>query len=227
MRLLRNDAATPTTRVIRVALDGEAYSYRGGQAAWVGVDAQQRTPYSIASAPYESGANGYLEFLVKVDGSTRFGSGVTGLEPGIPLVISPAFGRFGFPSDPGDSPLLFVGGGTGIAPLRSILLEHLHSHSHQRPPALIYSARSPQEFAYAEEFLEFADSGRLNLTLTLTGDAQDWRHARGRAGEGHLAELVTPQTLCFVCGPPSMVTDVPRALVRLGVPRGQIVTEDW
>jgi ferredoxin-NADP reductase len=33
--------------------------------------------------------------------------------------------------------------------------------------------------------------------------------------------------MAFICGPPSMVTDIPQALMRLGVPREQIRTEDW
>jgi ferredoxin-NADP reductase len=63
--------------------------------------------------------------------------------------------------------------------------------------------------------------------LTLTGDAADWRHARGRAGADHLAALATPKTMCFICGPPSMVIDVPQALMTLGIPRDHIRTENW
>lgn len=226
MRLLSNEAVTPTTRAIRVGLDGAAFTYKAGQAAAVGVGTDQLTPYSIASAPHETALHGYLEFLVKVDGSTRFGSQVADLAPGIPIAVTPARGRFGLPPEASKHRLLFIAGGTGIAPLRSMIHEHLHDHPRDRP-ALVYSARTPEEFAYAEELRRLADAGALDLTLTLTGDAQEWRHARGRAGDRHLADLATPRTLCFICGPPSMVTDVPQALMRLGVPREQILTEDW
>jgi ferredoxin-NADP reductase len=226
VRLLSNVAATPTTRAIRLAVPSTGFSYQAGQAAAVGVDERQLTPYSIASAPAETSAEGFLEFLVKVDGSTRFGSQVSGLQRDDEIVVGPARGRFCLPHDVGKQPLLFIAGGTGIAPLRSMIRQHLHDGGHGRP-ALVYSARTPEEFAYAEELRDLADVGRLDLTLTLTGDAREWRHARGRAGDRHLADLATPRTLCFICGPPAMVTDVPEALVRLGVPRDRIVTEDW
>ena len=227
MRLLSNALATPTSRIVRVTLDGAPFPYRAGQAASLAVDAgEPGTPYSIASAPSETAATGYLEFLVKVDGTSRFGARVAQLEPGLPLIVSRAVGRFAVPDNVSRHPLLFIAGGTGIAPLRSMLLECLHA-GRRDPIALVYSARTPEEFAYLDELRNLDASGKLDLTLTLTGDAKEWRHARGRAGDRHLADLATPRTLCFICGPPSMVTDVPQALMRLGIPREQICTEDW
>lgn len=228
MRLVSNDAATPTTRVVRVALDGSPFIYRAGQAALLGLhENEARTPYSIASSPYETAADGHLEFLIKVDGGSRFGAIVPALQPGLRIFVSPAGGRFGLPPEAVKSPLLFVGGGTGVAPLRSMILDVIHEGRAERPPALVYSARSPEEFAYADQLRVLHDAGKLKLILTLTGDARDWRHARGRAGAEHLADLATPRTLCFICGPPAMVTDLPQALMALGVPRQQIKTEDW
>jgi len=227
VRLHTNLPATPTTRIVRVALDGVAFDYQAGQAASIAVQpSEPGTPYSIASAPSETAATGQIEFLVKVDGSTRFGARVARLEPGLPLLIGGAGGRFIVPADAARHPLLFIAGGTGIAPLRSMILECLHQGG-RRNIALVYSARTPEEFAYLDEFRRLDAAGKIALTLTLTGDAKDWRHARGRAGDNHLADLATPSTLCFICGPPAMVTDVPQALIRLGVPQSQIRTEDW
>jgi len=226
VRLLTNHIATPTTRAIRVALDGAPFSYRAGQAAAIGRVGDLLTPYSIACAPSDTERDGYLEFLVKVDGSNRFGALVTALEAGTELQVTPASGGFTIPASATGHPLLFIAGGTGIAPLRSMIREYLRQSPAARP-ALVYSARTPEEFAYGEEFRALADEGRLDLTLTLTGDAREWRHARGRAGDHHLAELATAKTVCFICGPPAMVVDVPEALVRLGVPRNQIRTENW
>ncbi len=227
MRLLSNALATPTTRIVRVALDGATFPYRAGQAASIAVDpGEPGTPYSIASAPAETAVTSYLEFLVKVDGTSRFGARVAQLQPGLPLLVSGASGRFAVGDDASRQPLLFIAGGTGIAPLRSMIHDCFHG-GRRDPIALVYSARSPEEFAYLDELRNLDAAGKLALTLTLTGDAKEWRHARGRAGDRHLADLATPQTRCFICGPPSMVTDVPQALIRLGVPREQIRTEDW
>ena len=209
-----------------MALDGAPFTYRAGQAASIAVGpGEPATPYSIASAPAETAATGYLEFLVKVDGN-RFGARIGSLQPGIPLVLSQAMGRFTLPASAVEHPLLFIAGGTGIAPLRSMLVELLSGGRHGRI-ALVYSARTPEEFAYLDELRALDEAGQLALTLTLTGEAQDWRHARGRAGDRHLADLCSSETMAFICGPPSMVTDIPQALMKLGVPREQIKTEDW
>ncbi len=226
MRLLTNEPATPTSRVIRIAIDDAPFPYRAGQAAAVGTEGGQLTPYSIASAPYETEEGGFLEFLVKVDGSTRFGSQVAGLAPGTPLQVASATGGFGLPPDAPEHPLLFVAGGTGIAPVRSMLLQAIHIDKHHRP-VLLFSARTPDEFAFVNEFHALQDAGRLSLHLTLTGVATDWIHSRGRAGRQHLEQLIVPDLLCFVCGPPAMVREVGSTLENLGISGHQIRTERW
>lgn len=226
MRLLSNKPATATTRRIRLALDGAPFRYRAGQAASLAAGPGESTPYSIASAPHETAREDWLEFLIKVDGSTRFGAVIDGLDRDTPVRVEGPMGNFTLPDLSPGVPLLFIAGGTGIAPLRSMILEKIHA-AKQGSLALVYSARTPEEFAYLDELRGLADGGRLALTLTLTGDAEDWRHARGRTGAHHLSDLVTPQTLAFVCGPPAMVAELPAALVSLGLPRDRVRTEDW
>ena len=226
VHLVTKEAATPTTRLIRVALDGASYPYRAGQAASVSTEAGQHTPYSIASAPYETDEGGFLQFLVKVDGSTRFGSQVAGLSPGAAVHVQPPTGGFGLPSDAPEHPLLFIAGGTGIAPVRSMLMQAIHIDKLHRP-TLLFSARTPDEFAFVNEFHALQDAGKLTLILTLTGDTPEWRHARGRASRDHLATLLAPEMLYFVCGPPAMVSELPSMLTGLGVRDDQIRTERW
>ena len=226
MRLLSNEVATPSTRVVRLGLAGAPYTYRAGQAASLGLTADDRlTPYSFASAPHDTAEHGYVEFLVKVDGSSRFGAIVSDLRPGTAVFVSPAGGAFQLPPAI-DGPLLFIAGGTGIAPMRSMMREAIFLEPERRL-ALIYSARTPAEFAYLDEFRDLADQGKIALTLTLTGNSKDWLHARGRAGVEHLEGLATANTLCFVCGPPAMVTELPKALLSIGVPPDHIRTEGW
>ena len=225
VRLLSNELETPTTRRIRLALDGAPFLYRAGQAAALTMGGTA-TPYSIASAPGETSRHGWLEFLVKVDGSSRFGALVDHLDVGANVTLEGPVGAFTLDRVAGDVPILFIAGGTGIAPLRSMIVEALET---KRPGklSLVYSSRTPDEFAYLAELRALAAEGRLSLTLTLTGEAVEWTHARGRAGAAHIADLLQPSTTAFVCGPPAMVADIPAALVSLGVPREQIVTENW
>jgi ferredoxin-NADP reductase len=226
VRLLSNEPETPTTRRVRLGVDGISFSYRAGQAASLAAGSAEPTPYSIASAPYETARHGWLEFLVKVDGSSRFGAIVETLPPGAHIKVGGPAGNFVLPDLSDDVPLVFIAGGTGIAPMRSMILEALHL-GHRGTRSLVYSARTPGEFAYLEELRGLAEKRQLALTLTLTGEVEEWAHARGRARAEHLSELVSPGAMAFVCGPPAMVADLPPALVALGLPRDRIRTDDW
>ena len=223
--MLSNERETPTTRRLRLALDGERFVYRAGQAASLAAGGPP-TPYSIASCPSETRQYGWLEFLVKVDGSNRFGAIVDGLRPAAAVALDGPIGGFTLERVAAAAPLLFIAGGTGIAPLRSMIREAI-DRGDRGPLALLYSNRTPEEFAYRDELTQLASEGRLTLSLTLTGDARDWTHARGRAGISHLAELVCPGSAAFICGPPAMVAEVPVALQSLGISPERIITEGW
>ncbi|HEX6464183.1 MAG TPA: FAD-dependent oxidoreductase [Vicinamibacterales bacterium] len=225
MRLLANEPETPTTRRIRLALDGQSFSYHAGQAASLSVGGEP-TPYSMASAPAETESLEWLEFLVKADGSTRFGAAVEELAPDTHVDVRGPVGSFTARGVAPEAPMLFIAGGTGIAPLRSMIHQAVHDR-HAGPLWLVYSARTPNEFAYLADFQALARGGRLGLTLTLTGPADDWLHARGRTGTAHLSDHVRDGTVAFVCGPPAMVAEVPLALESLGVARDRIRTENW
>jgi NAD(P)H-flavin reductase len=138
-------------------------------------------------------------------------------------------GSFGFPDDVREQQCLFVAGGTGIAPLRAMIVEAFSRPQPQGRLHLLYSARTPADFAYLPELRRYAREGRLDLALAATREVPPrWRGHRGRITAAQLATLVeTPETLCYVCGPAAMVDDVPRMLVGLGVERGRIRIEDW
>jgi ferredoxin-NADP reductase len=93
----------------------------------------------------------------------------------------------------------------------------------------VQSGRSPSELAYANEFRALAARGHIHLVETVTREAPDsWQGIRGRIGRAQLEAAMTgPQPLCFVCGPDSLVEDVPRLLNQLGVPASRIYTEHW
>lgn len=226
LKVSANRAATPTSRIVRVGLAGAQFPYEAGQAAWVAATPDgEFTPYSIASSPEETAQLGSVEFLVKIDGSTRFGARANSLRRGDRVVLRGPVGSFVFPGRPAEQRFLFIAGGTGIAPLRS-MIRHALDAGVAGSLRLLYSARSPSEFAYLSEFRALDRQGALDLRLTLTGEETRWRHARGRIDAALLAPLVNgPDTLAFVCGPPSMLSDVTQTLETMGVSRDRIRTE--
>jgi len=220
-------AATPRARLVRLDLDGQAFDYAAGQAAMIGPHGQpERRPYSMASAAEDARRDGCLEFLVGSDDGGEPGPHLA-LAPGALVDVDGPLGAFTFPSDPVERRFVFIAGGTGIAPLRA-MLHHALAIPH-RDIGLFYSARTPDDFAFESEFRALARSGDIALRQTVTR-AQEmvWSGARGRIDRAALSELVhDPATLCFVCGPPALVADMPAVLGELGIPRSRIRMEEW
>jgi ferredoxin-NADP reductase len=221
--------ATPSSSTVHLDLDGAAFHYRAGQVAALGPErSAEQIPYSITSAPEETERNGSIEFLVKTDSAGRWGTHFEPLRRGSRLSVRGPAGSFTFPDVPREHRFLFIAGGTGIAPLRSMIRHAVLSRQPGRI-RLLYSARTPHDFAYLPELRGMARRGEIGLSLTATREMTPrWRGARGRIVAAQLSALVEdPATLCFVCGPASMVAEVPLMLRELGVDRTRILLEDW
>jgi ferredoxin-NADP reductase len=95
---------------------------------------------------------------------------------------------------------------------------------------VLYSARTPTDFAYADELRHLGLSGRISLhcTVTRSDDGAGWTGGRGRFGHDTLRAVVAGGAAqCFVCGPQSMVHDAQRLLETAGVSRDRITVEEW
>ncbi len=213
---------TPRTVLLRLDTAGRAFPFDAGQAVTAGLaDRPARKPYAIACAPTLAARLQMIELLVQVDPLSPEPH-LEEVVAGSVLEVEGPFGSVTLPPAPGAAPLLFVAGGTGIAPLRAMLWEAL-----LRTPAasttLVYSARTHDDLAFAEEFSALQEAGRLHLHLTTTRDAVA-PGARGRIDRALLRRaLPAPDAFCFVCGPDGFVRDMSAALASLGVPPGRLV----
>jgi NAD(P)H-flavin reductase len=221
--------ATPRAQIIRLDLQAEPFAYHAGQAAFLHPDrVAKRRPYSIASAPEQTLTTGLLEFLVQTDVDGLQGVPADVIQPGALVRLEGPIGSFQFPDHPPERHFLFIAGGTGIAPLHSMLWHALLAERGGRI-TLIYSVRSPEELAYLHEFEELAAAGRIDFHHTVTRAASEgWPGRQGRIDTAYLRPLIAPgDTLCFLCGPPALVGEIPALLQDLGVQPRQIVMEQW
>jgi NAD(P)H-flavin reductase len=219
--------ATPRARIARLNLGGHAFDYAPGQAVSIAAHGQDnRRPYSIAVPPEDAKRDGWLELLIGVNAEGTPGAHLT-LEPGQLVDVDGPLGSFTFPPAPYERRFVFIAGGTGIAPLRAMMRRALHLPHHNI--GLFYSVRTPDEFAYEQELRSLAQAGEIELRQTVTRAADtDWTGPRGRLNREALEELVhDPATLCFVCGPPALVDEMPRILAEMGIPRERIKIEEW
>jgi ferredoxin-NADP reductase len=218
---------TPLTRLIRVDLGTRPFVFQAGQAALIGTHGQtERRPYSIASSPDDAVRHHRLEFLVKVDAMGTIGPHLAAVQPGSRIDFEGPTGAFTLGTAPAPA-YLFVAGGTGISPLRA-MLRHLIATDAGVPLSVLYSARVPEEFAFRQEFERLARRGLIQLQLTVTGQTDAWDGVRGRIAMETLERaLPSKDAVCYLCGPPAMVEDVPPLLRLLGVPSSQVRTEEW
>jgi ferredoxin-NADP reductase len=194
--------------------------HRAGQHVDVRLTAedgyQTQRSYSIASAPEDE----HLVLTVeRLDGGEVSPYLTETVQPGDDLELrGPVGGYFVWEESLG-GPLLLVGGGSGVVPLRSMLRYHRASGS-DLPARLLYSARTQADLIYQRELSAF------DTTITLT--REHWAGRTGRVDRKMLDEVAWPATdrpLVYVCGPTGFVEGVADALVALGHDASRVRTE--
>ncbi|MCA3135014.1 MAG: oxidoreductase [Rhodocyclaceae bacterium] len=186
-----------------------------------------RRPYSIASAPGAAETELLVESLPGGEVSPWF---VDVAAPGDTFEVKgPLGGVFLWrPEDRG--PLLLAGGGSGIAPLLSMVRERA-ARAPGMPTLLLYSVRRFEEAAYPEELdaLERADPALRVVIATTRGPAERPGDHEGRFDERAVAEQLArwghSPLRALVCGPTAFVEAVTGTLLGAGVPASRILAE--
>ena len=225
--LARVDNASPRLRLLSIDMTDHPFEYLAGQAVMMGPrGAAARRPFSIACSPERAADTRTLELLIAMEGGSEDLQWATA---GALVDIDGPVGTFTFPATIDQPRLLFVAGGTGIAPVRAMLDHALRVHPSERI-SLLYSTRRADEFVFIDEFRAHERDGRLELHQTVTReDGTPWTGKRGRIGRSHFAAVLhePASTLCFICGPSPLVNDSAAALREHGVPAALIRTEGW
>ncbi len=214
---------TPTIKTFRVTLDDpgamESLEFNPGQVAQLSVFGSGEATFVINSPPTRKD---YLQFSVMRVGEVT--TALHGLRVGDQLGVRAPLGNwFPFEEMKGKD-IVFIGGGIGMAPLRTLLLHMLDKREDYGDISVIYGARSPQDLCYSYEFEEWRSLG-ANLTLAVDHEHPDWN---GRVGfvPSVLAEEApsSHNTVAVTCGPPIMIKFVLKGLKELDFDDEQIVT---
>ena len=177
---------------------------------------QAQRSYSIASAPEDEHLVLTVERLDEGEVSPYL---TDELRPGDELELrGPIGGYFVWRQSLG-GPLLLVGGGSGVVPLRA-MLRHRRALGSDVPARLLYSARTQADLIYRAELDGF------DTIVTLT--REQWAGRTGRVDRALLEEVTWPpadRPLVYVCGPTGFVEAVADALVAIGHDASRIRTE--
>jgi propane monooxygenase reductase subunit len=217
VEVVANEPVTHDMRHLVVRLvEPEEIKYFPGQYLDFRVPGHDATrSFSMATTPNREGR---FEFVIRIyPGGLFSGLLADGIEPGDRLAVEGPFGSFRLRE--GTAPLLFVGGGAGIAPLLA-LLRSMAERGIDRPVTFYYGARTRRDLPFEEEFTKLA--GQLpGLTfvpaLSDSSEDDDWDGERGL-----ITDVVSRRETdlsgvdAYVCGPPPMVEAAVVTLERLG-----------
>lgn len=160
-------------------------------------------------------------------------------KPGDKVTISGPYGEFLLPkNDPDNVEYIFVGGGAGMAPLRSHIMQLFKTLKTGRKVSFFYGARALVEAFYLEDFAEIEKefpNFKFYLALDRPDPAADAAGVKYTAGfvhnvmyETYLKDHETPEDIkYFMCGPPMMVASVNKLLDSLGVPPENVLYDNF
>ena len=225
MRIVRRYNLTHDVRFFQVrpleASRALALSYKPGQFMMLSNPGVGEAPFSISSTPSRPGL---LEFCIRESGQLT--SSLFRMKENDAIGVRGPYGN-GFPLDrlKGKNLIITVGG-LGVAPLRSLLQYALDNRDDFEEIYFLYGAKSPGEMIFRKEFLDMRERQDLHCLLTVDKDDTDkWPANVGlvTALFKQLKGIDPKNTFAATCGPPVMYRFVLQELLRLKIPKHQIL----
>jgi ferredoxin-NADP reductase len=220
--------ATPSIRVVRLAIADPAFRFLPGQWVDLGVDVDG-TPhtagYSITTSPVHDGT---IELAIKASARHPVARWVHArAQVGDRVRVSQGQGPFVYLPEMSDNVVL-IGGGVGVTPLIAIF-RHVRDAKLPTRTHLLYSVSDSREILFRDELEAAArEHERLHVSITVTRPDPAWHGLIGRIDPIKLHALDVPDdTLYYLCGPKGMVEDLSTLLHDLGVPMSRIIFEKW
>lgn len=211
----------------------EGFTYKAGQFCDLTLDDPPETDaegntrgFTLASAPYEND----LMVATRMR-DTAFKRVLKKMEPGAELKFDAPYGSFTLHGDAG-IPAVFLSGGIGVTPIRSIVLQATRDRLPHRI-VLFYSNRTPESTAFLDD-LSRAQQENPNFTLvgTMTQmekSGADWDGETGFIDAEMLRKSVTDldRPIFYISGPRAMVAAMRKTLDDAGVKDDRIRTEEF
>ena len=214
---------TPDVKTFRVLTpDGKKpFEHMPGQCAMLSIPGVGEALFSITSSPTN---REYMEFSIKKCGCLT--SWIHMLEPGQQITIRGPYGN-GFPveTELRGKDLLFIAGGIGLAPLRSVINYCLDNRENYGKLQIIYGSRSKDDLVDYQEIIdEWMKAENVEVNLTIDREQEGWD---GHVGfvPNYVKELSPDLGMTvLMCGPTIMIKFSLAGLKELGFTDTQVYT---
>lgn len=214
---------THNIKTFRVKLDDEEawknFRFEPGQVGQLSMFGAGEATFVINSPPSRME---YLQFTVMAAGEVTIA--LHGLQAGDKVGVRAPLGNW-FPyNDLKGKNIVFIGGGIGMAPMRTLLLYMLDNRKDYGNITLLYGARTPQDLSYSYELEDWRSKG-MDIVLTVDAPVDGWEHKVGLIPNVLTEMAPSPDNaVAITCGPPIMIKYTIQALEKLGFKDDQIIT---
>lgn len=197
-----------------------SFSYLPGQCVMVSLLGKGECFFAISSSPTKKGI---VEISVMKLGKVT--SALHDCEPGDTLGIRGPYGNhFDVEGWKGKN-MVFIGGGIGQAPLRSLINYVVDNRKDYGKLDVIYGARTSKDLSYRQEFAVLEKRGDVDVHLSIDVKEDGWTKYVGFVPNNVLEVKPTPEnTIVVTCGPPVMIEFVVQNLTKLGFNDDKIFT---
>ena len=214
---------TPDVKTFRVVnLEGKKpFEHLPGQCAMVSIPGVGESMFSITSSPTNTE---FMEFSIKKCGCVT--EVIHALEVGSQITVRGPYGRnFPVEEDFKGKDLLFIAGGIGLAPLRSVINYVRHYRENYGKVVIVYGARSMDDLVDINEIkTEWVNEKDFDVYLTIDREQEGWD---GHVGfvPSYVKELGLDKNMTAVlCGPPIMIKFTLNGLLELGFEKSRVYT---
>jgi sulfhydrogenase subunit gamma (sulfur reductase) len=215
---------TPNIRSFQIVLNDKekmkAFKFQPGQVGQLSVFGVGESTFVINTPPTRMD---YLQFSVMKAGEVT--SALHNIYEGDQVGVRGPLGNY-FPYEKMKGKnILFIGGGIGMAPLRTLILYMLDNRADYKDITIIYGARTPADLCFKEDVKEWESRKDVNLILTVDAQFPGWEKRVGFVPT--VLKEVAPKpdnTVAITCGPPIMIKFVLEGLAELKFPDDQIIT---
>jgi NAD(P)H-flavin reductase len=214
---------TPDVKTFRVVgTDGKKlFQHMPGQCAMVSVPGVGECMFSITSSPTNQE---YMEFSIKKCGCVT--TVLHALEVGAQVTVRGPYGKnFPVEGDFKGKDLLFIAGGIGLAPLRSVINYVRYYRENYGKVVIVYGARSADDLVDFEEIqTEWKNEPNFEVYLTIDRPQEGWDDHVGFV-PSYVKELGLDKNMTAVlCGPPIMIKFTLQGLLELGFEKSRVYT---
>jgi ferredoxin-NADP reductase len=220
----------PGVKSLLFEYDKNNFQYKPGQIVLLFPEEGNpnlRHAFSIASSPTED----FLMISTKIRDESPYKTRLNHLKQGDVVSLMGPAGQFGLTEQSTDQ-IVLLGGGIGITPFRSIV-KYATDKKLPNKITLLYSNKTPEDIVYKHEWEEYEErNANFIIVHTITQPSEskpEWKGRVGRIDANLIREQIKnpEKAQYYVCGPPSLVTDLTSVLTGMGISGTQIRTENF